>query len=70
MRPAQAAVMMPCTGVASAAMAREMESGKLTRETVIPGFRFAMSSEMAGRPRIVGMRLSRKATSDFTEDTI
>lgn len=50
--------MTPCTGVASAASAREMESGRDTSDTVMPGFRLPTSSDRAGRPRMCGTRLS------------
>ncbi len=61
--------MMPCTGVASAAIAKEMDRGKLTRDTVMPGFKFATNSDIAGLPLICGILASKKDTRPESPDT-
>ena len=62
--------MMPWTGVASAAIAREIDKGKLTRDTVMPGFKLDTSSDIAGLPLIVGILESKNVTTPESAEDI
>ena len=55
-----------CTGVAPAAMASEMDKGKDTRETVIPGFKFSYSARDARFPLIVGILWSSHSSAGIS----
>ena len=62
--------MMPWTGVASAAIAREIDKGKLTRDTVMPGFKLDTSSDIAGLPLMVGILESKNVTTPESAEEI